>query len=85
MMRNNKYILHLVFFALIALTAGTALAGNATLNDQFSRAGILMALSFAKIMLIGWWFMELHQAHRAWKMIFIIIVLLITGAILLIS
>lgn len=73
----------MVFATLILLTVGTAVAGNSYTASQLSRAGLLLGFSTVKIILIGWWFMELHHAHRAWKVLFILIILLITSALLL--
>lgn len=83
MMKSKKYTLHLVFASLILLTVGTAVAGYSYNASQLSRAGLLLGISIMKIILIGWWFMELHHAHRAWKVLFILIILTIAGALLL--
>lgn len=67
--------LHLVFVALMLLTGVTALTAASASSGNL----MLMILGGIKLLLVAFFFMDLREAHLAWKAIMVAFIIAFTG------
>ncbi|MCK9290060.1 MAG: cytochrome C oxidase subunit IV family protein [Bacteroidales bacterium] len=73
-----KLNINLVYIILLLLTIATSLTALA--NHEKATVVLILSIALAKVLLVSFYFMELIDAHRAWRIIiFVFGIILISG------